>query len=349
MTKDFLSQCIPADALALDAMKVIEKSLSKIALVVNPSNQLIGTITDGDIRRFLLNGNSTDMSVSDFMNTHYRYINHHEDIDRAFQIMRKEVISQIPVLDASRRIVDLIHISDLSRQTTIQNTVIIMAGGKGTRLGPLTEKCPKPMLKVGDKPMLEILIQQYRDLGFAKLIISVNYLKHMIKDYFGDGSSFGVNIQYLEESQPLGTAGALSLLPEPPQHPFLVINGDVLTRVDARQLLHFHLKENADATLCVREHYIQVPYGVVEADGTKFLGIVEKPKHRYLANAGLYILNPSILQYLKRGTYSDMTSLLQVAHMAQKNITVCPIHEYWIDVGLPETFRQATAEWLTGQ
>ena len=220
-----------------------------------------------------------------------------------------------------------------------------MAGGKGTRLRPHTEHCPKPMLPVGDKPMLEILLEQCITSGFHTFYFSVNYLKEQIVDYFDDGARWGVSIRYLMEDEPLGTAGSLQLLPDSLTEPFLVLNGDVLTRLDPVQLLHFHAQNQAQATLCVREHELTVPFGVVQTKGVELAGFVEKPTYRNKVNAGIYVIDPQLLPLLPPHQFTDMPSLLLAAQLAGHRVAVCPIHEYWLDVGRPESLLKAHREW----
>ena len=259
--------------------------------------------------------------------------------------MNRDHIRQLPVLDACGRIVDLrLHDSFLS-PSKYDNVVVVMAGGKGTRLRPYTDSCPKPMLLVGDKPILEILLERCIASGFRKFYFSVNYLKDQIIDYFDNGSRWGVSIEYLVEDKPLGTAGSLSLLPTSLQHPFLVLNGDVLTRLDLGHLFRFHAEHKAKATLCVREHEITVPFGVVFTDGADLTAFQEKPTFSYQVNAGVYVIDPQLLDFLPHDKFTDMPELLESVHLSGHKVCVCPIHEYWLDVGRPETFAQAHRDW----
>jgi NDP-sugar pyrophosphorylase family protein len=229
--------------------------------------------------------------------------------------------------------------------TRLPNAAVIMAGGKGMRLRPHTDHCPKPMLRVDGKPMLEILIEQCIASGFRQFYISVNYLKEQIMEYFQDGVKWGVSIDYLIEDEPLGTAGSLQLLPGELQDAFLVLNGDILTRLNPSQLLRFHAEHDAAGTLCVREHITTVPFGVVQTKGVELVGFEEKPSYRQLVNAGVYVINPELLPLLPHHQAIDMPTLLQNAQQAGHRIAVCPIHEYWIDVGRPETLEEAHDTW----
>jgi NDP-sugar pyrophosphorylase family protein len=263
--------------------------------------------------------------------------------------MRREVLRQIPVLDDEGRVVQLLLLQELLSPPQLSNAVVIMAGGKGTRLRPHTEHCPKPMLPVGDQPMLEILLEQCIASGFRQFYLSVNYLKEQIIDHFADGSRWGVSIEYLVENEPLGTAGSLQLLPDALKAPFLVLNGDVLTRLNPSQLLRFHNEHQAQATLCVREHELTVPFGVVQTNGVELAGFAEKPTYRHLVNAGVYVIDPQLLPLLPPHQATDMPSLLQAAQQAGHRVAVCPIHEYWIDVGRPETLEEAHATWVNSK
>jgi NDP-sugar pyrophosphorylase family protein len=224
------------------------------------------------------------------------------------------------------------------------NWVVLMAGGLGSRLRPLTDECPKPMLRVGNKPLLETIIETFIEQGFRRFFISVNYMADTIKEYFGDGSRWGAEIQYLEETSRLGTAGALSLLPEKPQAPLLVMNGDLLTKINFRQLLDFHREHHAQGTMCVREYEFQVPYGVVKMDHHRITGFEEKPIQRYFVNAGIYVLEPQALQHIPHGVFFDMPSLFQTLMADRQEAVVFPIREYWLDIGHMADYDRANGE-----
>ena len=327
------------------AMRVIDQGAVQIALVVDDRQRLLGTLSDGDIRRALLNGANLESSVEQFMNRQFRFVRSSENQQSVLEMMRRDVLRQIPVLDEMDCVVQLILLQELLGPKRIHNPVVIMAGGKGTRLRPYTEHCPKPMLPVGDKPMLEILLEQCIASGFHCFYFSVNYLKEQIIDYFGDGSKWGVSIRYLIEDEPLGTAGSLRLLPNSVVAPFLVLNGDVLTRLDSSRLIQFHDEHDAKATLCVREHELTVPFGVVKTDGVELAGFHEKPTYQYQVNAGVYVIDPDLLPLLPPHQFTDMPTLLVRAQSAGHRVAVCPIHEYWLDIGRPETLEQAHRDW----
>ena len=324
-----------------NAIKAIERGKLKITLVMD-NNKLVGVLNDGDIRRFLLEGNSLNDLVSSAMNTKFISKTSNASPSELYKLMRDRSVMQIPILNEEGSLESLfIHKNLIQKnQKYISSSVVLMAGGKGKRLLPLTENCPKPMLEVNGEPMLEGLIKKLRDNGFLNFYISVNYLKDKIIDYFDDGSDWGVNITYLVEELPLGTAGSLSLLPKEIIDPILVMNADVLTNFKPSKLLEFHKKNNALATLAVLENEFQVPFGVVETDGMELSSFREKPVYRHNINAGIYIVDPKLIELIKKGTFEDMPTFLIKAIKNKNKVVVYPIHEYWIDVGVPETFNK---------
>ena len=327
------------------AISIIDSGHAQVALVVDDKRKLIGTITDGDIRRGLLTGDTFDTPVASIMCTEFRSLHSDATEDEAISLMRREVLHQVPALDNQGRVIRLFLLKELIKPKAIANPVVIMAGGEGKRLGPLTQDCPKPMLRVGGRPMLEIILEQCVDAGFQHFYFSVNYLKKQIQDYFCDGARWGVQIAYLEEDQPLGTAGALSLLPKKVDMPMLVINGDVLARISYGQLLQFHEEHLGSATMCVREHVTQIQYGVVSLDDLYVRTIEEKPILHHYVNAGIYILDPTLLDFVPHDRFFDMPELLEEAIKHQHNVSVFPIHEYWLDVGHRDTFESANLNW----
>jgi NDP-sugar pyrophosphorylase family protein len=220
-----------------------------------------------------------------------------------------------------------------------------MAGGKGTRLAHLTQTCPKPMLKVGDKPLLETIIERFRAQGFSNFCISLNYLGDMISDHFGDGGPWDVKITYVREDEPRGTAGALSLLENRPVDPIIVLNGDILTRMDFGALLAFHREHEAAATVCLREYRFQVPYATVELDGPRIQRLLEKPVQSYLVNAGVYCLDPEVLGLVPREGRVDMPDLLNALMEQGRPVGSFPIHEYWLDIGQMQDFHTAQTDY----
>jgi dTDP-glucose pyrophosphorylase len=337
--------CISASTPLVEAMAAIDQGAAQIALVVDEQKRLIGTLTDGDVRRGFLHGATLDTPAQALMNRQFRFVRNGTDQAAVLEMMRRDGLSQIPVLDANNQVCQLLLLQELLAPTRLPNAAVIMAGGKGMRLRPHTDHCPKPMLRVDGKPMLEILIEQCIASGFRQFYISVNYLKEQIMEYFQDGGKWGVSIGYLIEDEPLGTAGSLQLLPGELQDAFLVLNGDILTRLNPSQLLRFHAEHDAAGTLCVREHITTVPFGVVQTKGVELVGFEEKPSYRQLVNAGVYVINPELLPLLPHHQAIDMPTLLQNAQQAGHRIAVCPIHEYWIDVGRPEALEEAHDTW----
>ena len=339
------SICISKTASILEALDVIDKGEVQIALIVDHDNKLLGTLTDGDVRRGILNGHSLGDSVYHVMNTVFKSANHRDNVSYITGLMRESALSQIPILDDEGRVIRLELLKEFLSPKTIDNIVVIMAGGKGTRLRPLTETCPKPMLTIDGKPMLHILFEQLKQAGFRNFYVSVNYLKENIINYFGDGSSFGVSIDYLVEESPLGTAGSLSLLDINPEKPIIVINGDVLSRLDLKSLLKFHNENNSKATIAVRQHTTTIPFGIVRQNGVELVSFQEKPSFTHLVNAGMYVISPQLLPLIPKYRFTDMPDFLLTAKDCGHKVTVCPVHEYWLDVGRPETLVQATREW----
>jgi dTDP-glucose pyrophosphorylase/CBS domain-containing protein len=342
--RDFTRLFVAPSSTIKEAVTVIDRESMQIALVCD-GDRLLGTVTDGDVRRGLLRGLGLDSPVEAVMNVQFKRLPAGSSARDALALMRREMLHQIPLVDDAGNIVDLYLLEDLVRTPHLQNTVVIMAGGEGKRLRPLTADCPKPMLRVGGKPLLEIILEKCIEAGFANFLISVNYLREQIQHYFSDGQVWGVNIRYLEESQPLGTGGALSLMPEMPELPILVMNGDVLTRVDFSRLMRFHNDHSAAMTMCVREHTTQIPYGVVAVDGVEIEAIEEKPVLSHYVNAGIYVLDPSLLGFIPREQFFDLPDLVAVAKEQAKRVSAFPIHEDWLDVGLPETLERAHGEW----
>jgi dTDP-glucose pyrophosphorylase len=328
-----------------EALRTINNGAMKIAIVVDKEQKVLGTLTDGDIRRGLLDGLSLDSSIDSLYFKTPTMANINESKESIIQKAISKKLYQIPIIDDQGRLVDIEDLATLLKTSNRRNTVILMAGGLGTRLKPLTEKIPKPLLKVGNKPILETIIENFIKYGFVNIIISVNYKANMIKEYFGDGSKYGISIQYIEETKRLGTAGALSLIENRPQEPFFVMNADLLTNINFSHLLDFHSFENAIATMCVREYDFQVPYGVVQTQGSSITSIEEKPVQKFFVNAGIYTLSPQVFQYIPENQFYDMPTLFE--DLIKKNLKTIsfPVHEYWLDIGRIEEFEKANNEY----
>lgn len=343
--RPLLEYTIEEHASVWDAVRVIDEAEAQIALVVDANRKLLGTVTDGDVRRALLRGHDLKRPVKDIMQRHFRWLPEPATERDAFAFMGRHSLRQVPVLDVKGRLIALHRLEDILKPKTRSNPVVIMAGGEGKRLRPMTNNCPKPMLKINSRPLLEILLKQCVDIGLTDFYFSVGYLKNQIQEYFGDGSAWQVRIRYIEENKPLGTAGPLSLLPKTPSNPILVLNGDVLTRVDFARLLDFHLEHHSSATVCVREHRFQIPYGVVKTEDIRVVSVIEKPQLTNYVSAGVYVLEPGLIQHVPENTFYDMPALIADALQGGEAVNAFPIHEYWLDIGLPETLEQAIGEW----
>lgn len=342
----WLNLIVPPTEKIIDVLKILDENSKQIALVADQNLELLGTVTDGDVRRGLLNGLSLEEPVERVMNKTPITVQLNDDKSYTLKLMEEKKIHQIPVVDEKYRLVDIKLIEDFLQKPKRENWVVLMAGGLGTRLRPLTNDVPKPLLKVGNKPILETIIENFKEQGFYKFILSVNYKAELIQEYFGDGASFGVQIKYIVEYTRLGTAGALSLLEEKPENPIIVMNGDLLTKVNFNYLLDFHYNNNSTATMGVREYEYQVPYGVVNVKNHKLLSIEEKPIHHFFVSAGIYVLNPETLNYIPSNTFYDMPTLFEKLISKKKNTTAFPIREYWLDIGQLPDFEKANHEYL---
>ena len=321
-----------------DAVGQIESARQRIAVVVDNSGRLTGTITDGDIRRAILSGKSLDCLAQDVCNTNPLTADVNLPENHLAEILSGEGLEAIPLIDSNGNFVRIIHISDFYTGPMAGGgegfgAAIIMAGGEGKRLLPLTNNIPKPLIKVGGVPMIERSVKSLARARIPKIYISVNYLAHKIESHFEDGNKFGVKIYYLREKKKLGTAGALSLFPDEPDAPLLVINGDVLTGADYGNLLSFHHELGSTLTVAATEYYVDIPYGVLRVDGTRVRRIEEKPSQRFLCNAGIYALSPDALKFLPQNVPFDMPDLIDTIIAMGKGVNVFPLHEYWTDVG----------------
>lgn len=337
--------CIAPDAVIKTAIAAIDVGGIGLALVVDADGRLLGTITDGDIRRALLKDISLQEPIASVMQVAPTVARCGESSATILCMMQQKKLQQIPVVDNDNHIVDVETLANIIQTAHQENPVVIMAGGFGTRLAPLTKETPKPMLKVANKPMLEILLEQLITAGFKQFYFAVHYQSQVIKNYFQNGDRWQVNIQYLEESQPLGTAGALSLLPSDISKPTLVMNGDIMTQINFNHLMQFHAVQHAAATLCVREYRQSIPFGVVESSQHQLTALKEKPSQQYYVNAGIYLLEPSVIQQVPANQATNMTDLLTQVTEQGKSVAVFPIREYWLDIGQMETFQQAQVDY----
>lgn len=328
-----------------EAVETIDAAGVQIAIVADGDGRLLGTVTDGDVRRAILRGVALDDAVAQVMNENPTTARQDDDRETLLRLMRQRKLHQIPLLDATWRVVGLQVLDNLLQLTRRENPVVLMAGGLGSRLSPLTDDTPKPLLHVGAKPILETILEAFVQHGFGTFYLSVNYLAEQVEAYFGDGSQWGIKIQYLRERERLGTAGALSLLPERPVAPLFVMNGDLLTRLNFAQLLDFHAEHAAAATMCVREYEMQVPYGVIETRNHRILNIREKPTERYLVNAGVYVLQPETLGLIPQDAFFDMPDLFKRLIDRDQETAVFPIREYWMDIGQVADFKRANGDY----
>lgn len=324
-----------------DAILRLNEVAIKIVLVCNEAGVLLGTISDGDIRRGLLRGLTLASSAMEVTRTNPLVAPEGMGRKLVLQLMSANKVQQIPVVNTEGCPVGLHLWDELTAPTERPNIMVIMAGGMGTRLRPYTESCPKPMLPVAGRPMLEHIIERAARDGFRHFVLAIHYLGHMIEEYFGDGSRFGVSITYLRETAPLGTAGALSLLAHPPELPFVVTNGDVMSDIRYDELLDFHHRHGATATMAVRLHEWQHPFGVVQMDGVEIVGFEEKPVSRTHINAGIYTLSPEALAFLVQNERVDMPGLFERVQNHALRTIAYPMHEPWLDVGRPDDLLKA--------
>lgn len=332
---------ITRDKTILETMQLIDKSSMQIAVVVDSSEHILGTVTDGDIRRGILKGMSLDFTVDNVMNTQPFTAPYGKSVQEYEMILQRKDLKQLPLVDELGKVLDLYTIKSKAAHRRYDNFVVLMVGGLGTRLRPLTDEIPKPMLHVGGKPILETIIESFKDAGFYRFILSVSYKKEQIENYFQDGSNFDVEISYLHEDKRLGTAGPLSLIKEPLDKPVIVMNGDLLTKVNFEQLVDFHIENKAEATMCVRDYEFQVPYGVIKTHQHKLVAIEEKPIHHSYVNAGIYVLNPSVIDLVPYNEFYDMPDLFSTLILKESNVHVFPLREYWMDIGQIKDFEQA--------
>lgn len=336
LDKAWRAAMLPPTASLAEAIENLNETAIKIVLCVDPEGRLIGTATDGDVRRGLLKGLTTETKLMEVVNKSPLVLPESAGKQIALEIMRANNVLQIPIVDENFCIVGLHVWSEVGSSECHNHAMVIMAGGKGARLRPLTEDCPKPMLPIAGKPMLQHIIERAAALGFQSFILSLNYLGQMIRDHFGDGSDFGVQISYIQEDKPLGTAGALSLLAPRPGSAFVVTNGDVLTDIDYRQLIEFHRSHTAVGVMAVRQYEWVNPYGVVEMQGVDITGFTEKPTVHTHINAGVYALSPAALDCLEAGMHCDMPTLFDRIRASGMRTVAYPMHEPWLDVGRPD-------------
>lgn len=326
------------------ALQVINKGAMQIAFVVDPNDRLIGTLTDGDIRRALLGGADLNSSIENIFFKNPTFAKIGDSKEKILKLALSKQLYQIPILDDNGKLIDVKKIEELVKPKNKPNKVVLMVGGLGTRLRPLTDTIPKPMLKVGSKPILQIIIERFVKQGYIDITLCTGYKSEIIKRFFESGEKFGANISYVKENQRLGTAGALGLLENLPNEPFFVMNGDILTEISFDEMLESHIQKNAIATIGTREFEYQVPYGVINEKNSFVLSIEEKPLQKCLVSAGVYVLSPKCLKGIQKDVYIDMPNLLM--SLIDKNLKVVQytIDGYWIDIGRREEYERANEE-----
>jgi len=337
---------VPQTMSIRDTLKVMSKTRLKIALVVDGDEHLIGTVADGDVRRSILNGITADQPVIEIMHPEPSTVAPGVTRGDQIEIMHAKQVQHLPIVETDGRLVGLVSMSQLltSGLTEKPNFAVLLVGGLGSRLKPLTDEKPKPLIPIGGRPVLETIVRQLRDHGIRHMYFAVNYMADAIKEHFGDGGDLGVRIDYLEESMPLGTAGALGLLSEIPDMPFIVMNGDILTNVDFSELLSYHETQGAAATVTTRTFEIEIPFGVVENVHHQIKSIEEKPLRQFQVNAGIYVFAPDVLSHINPNQHLDMPELLNALIGSDATVAGFPIHEYWIDIGRLEDLNQAGNE-----
>lgn len=328
-----------------EAIYKVDSGCVQIALVVDEKNKLLGTVADGDIRRAIISGIKLEENCSQIMNPRPTTALNGETKEKLLTIMRRGAFHQIPLVDENGIVQGLTTIDEIIGATQRDNWVVLMAGGLGTRLHPLTAECPKPLLKVGSKPILENILMAFIGQGFRNFYISINYKAEMIAEYFGDGGNWGAKITYIHEKERLGTAGSLSLLPNRPENSMIVMNGDLLTHADFSDIISFHESGKSTATLVTREYESQIPFGVVHVDGNNVKGLEEKPTIKHLVSTGIYALSPESLDYVEKGQFLDMPDLIVRLMNQGMKTTAYKFNDYWLDIGRIEEFERAQREW----
>ena len=327
-----------------EALEVIDKGAIKVAVVLSDDGLLLGMLSDGDIRRALLKGMSLDDSITSIINKHPVVANINDTKERILELANEKKLHQIPII-SNGKLIGIQDIREFLAPKNKPNKVILMVGGLGTRLRPLTNDVPKPMLDVGNKPILHTIVENFAKYGYTDIIMCVNYKSEIIKEYFGNGDKFGVKIEYVLENQRMGTAGALSLLQKRPKDDFFVMNGDLLTNVNFEYLHEYHKDSNALASICIRKYEMQVPYGVVNVRANKVTSIEEKPTQSFFVSAGIYMFSPIVLDFIPKGVFYDMPTLLGELLKHDFPIHPFPIREYWLDIGRMDEYRRANDEY----
>lgn len=336
---------LPIGATIQDAIRCLNETGLQIAIVISGNDIFQGTVTDGDIRRGLLRGVKLENTVDEILNPDAVVIPPSMNREIALHVMEANRLNQLPIVSKDQQVVGLYSWNKFINSPERQNTIVIMAGGLGYRLRPHTSSCPKPMLQVGGKPILEHIITRAKQEGFKNFVLAIRYLGHMIEEYFGNGEAWGIHIEYLREDKPLGTAGALSLLQHTNNQPLLVTNSDVLSDIKFAKLLDYHVRQNATATMAVRLHELQHPFGVVRVDGLNIVGFEEKPMYRSNINAGVYVIEPSGLDVITKDEHCDMPVLFERLIQGNQRVLAYPMHEAWLDIGKPDDYEMVIRDY----
>jgi len=328
-----------------DALRIIDSGAVKIALVVSPDGKFLGTLSDGDIRRALLKQKTIEDNIKDIYCKNSIFASDSSSSNSIIELAKEKNIYEIPILNDDFKVVDLFILNRNFQEKNYDNHVVLMVGGRGERLRPLTEKTPKPMLKVGGRPILETIVMRFVNSGFKNITMCLGYKSNLIQEYFKDGKDFRANIDYVIEDERMGTAGALSLLKTRPNSSFFVMNGDILTNIDFEAMLKFHKKNNSFATMSLREYDITVPYGVVEIEDEDIISIQEKPIHTFHVNAGIYMLEPDIIDFIPKNEFYDMPELFKDLLKENQKLTCFPLREYWLDIGRISDYERANIDY----
>jgi dTDP-glucose pyrophosphorylase/predicted transcriptional regulator len=338
-----LDSCrISSEATIEDALRSLDRSGARIALVVGDDGLLLGAVTDGDVRRALLAGATLNSAVATCMRRDFTAVGPETGRAEVLELMQARILSGIPIVDERGRLIGLHLLHEILGAVSRPNWAVVMAGGRGQRLWPLTENLPKPMLRVAGRPILERIVLHLVSFGIERVFLSINYLGHVIEQHFGDGSRLGCRIEYLRETQPLGTGGALSLLPETPNSPVVVMNGDLVTQADIGLMLDYHARLRPQATIAVRPYSHVVPFGCVEVDGPFIRQLEEKPRLTRLVNAGIYVIEPELVDRVPKGQEFFMTNLFVDCMARNEPVAAFEVEGDWIDVGQHDNLRQAS-------
>ncbi|WP_394838065.1 nucleotidyltransferase family protein [Pendulispora rubella] len=329
-----------------DALVCLNRSSAQIAFVTDASLRVIGLLTDGDVRRALLDGASLESPVRPYINRNFVSVDANASRVQVLELMEARRIHGVPILDDKQRLVGLHRLQDIVRHERRPNWAVVMAGGRGTRLAPLTHSVPKPMIRVAGRPILERIVLHLVGVGIERIFLAINYLGEQVERHFGDGRALGCRIEYLKEDQPLGTGGALALLPEVPKHPVLVMNGDLITEADLGGIIDFHEQHASDgtrATIGVRQYYHRVPFGCIEVDGDRVVALEEKPTLSRVVNAGIYVFSPELIARIPK-EYYPLTQAIEQVITQGETVRAYEVKEDWIDVGQRDQLRQALGD-----